>query len=1151
MTGQNLLIYIFVFEDFNLFLFHFWSFLIIKGTRPSLSRPSLPSMVPNFTGRQSEVEEIIGHVTSESTRLVSIWGSPGFGKTSVAIAVGHALQTQGLPMYWVSLRGLQSKAGLTSKILSLLTQPTIQGKQPSDQRLSLDDKICQLFSEISKQSAFILDNADDLLESGRPKVKEEVMQLLEEILRQNPRVTFIVTTRESLEFMDVHFQGHRSLRIRKLGEASAQTLIYELLPHASVADCREIAQLCGQVPFAMKLVCSLISEDSASPRHFLDNFMTSSSEGIIKLLDNEDYPTSHRLKFVFDSSFQRLSEQEQESLISLSILPENFSTEVAAAVLGKKTAFEAKRMLQNLRRKSLIDSSTKPGTFTMHKLLQSFLREKGNTDMKETILNAKDRLNAFYVSHFDKLNEQFFNFTSLAPSEILARGRPAIEAYRRALLEGKGYARRVPVMIIGQARTGKTSLKKSLKGELFNPNEGSTEGIETDPSYFKVSTDVWRTSKNSKDTESEPTFSFEHQTAQLIVERLKERKRGRSNAEELSPNTSNAATEPSNAIEEAKEFSNEPSSISKIELSPQDSNSEEPSGEGMTPSRQVSHDHLRVPKLPEDIAALVQRLLEKNRNDKDDIYSIIWDFGGQSVYYDTHPIFLTRKAIYILACNLSYDPYQKADSPTKKGMGGNMDDVCCSKTNLDYLDFWMSSVYSLVRPGVVSQELIVSENSPTVFLACTHADKKNQNANPSKIYDSLKDKVYKDLLKGLFVVDNTKSGSVDECRGVKKLREKVLSIAKKFPQMEEAIPLKWLKFEKVLYLLSQEGYKWIRIEKARQIAIDECGIADDEQTIRTLLNFLHDQRVLINFSEPPELKSMVILSPQWLIDVFKEVITVKSWEEVDEDYGELWRSFQKTGILDENLLDHAWRSLVDTQKTDKSILISMMESFNLLCPWPSDGTVKQYLVPSMLQSPPTEDVLKHLDYVRTPSLFVAFDSGRVPPGLFSRLVLQFYRLCQEEWKSKINPELFNNFAMFHILPNRAISLVFMLRSSSIEIVFHVGSDSRDLHTSRAIYSQLKCLLENIRKMSFWLQHMRYELCVCCPVCSEEGSRCRAHDVRGCECLHLLSEFKLRDHPYCDRPGIRGDPTININTFEHWFALSESQGSGIPLSQVSS
>ena len=743
-----------------------------------------------------------------------------------------------------------------------------------------------------------------------------------------------------------------------------------------------------------------------------------------------------------------------------------------------------------------------------------------------------------------------FYFKPSVPLEILARGPRATEAYNRALLEGKGYARRVPVMIIGQARTGKTSLKRSLKGELFNPNEKSTEGIETDPSYFKVSTDVWRTGKNGTGTESEPTFSFEHQAAQLIVERLEERMAGSSNAEELSPNSNNAATEP-------PKVSDEHTNSIIIELSPQDTklvekdkaDLEEPSAERMTSSRQVSHDHLRVLKLPEDIAALVQRLLEKNDNDKDDIYSIIWDFGGQSVYYDTHPIFLTRKAIYILACNLSCDPYQKADPPTKKGMGENLEDVCCSKTNLDYLDFWMSSVYSLVRPDVVSKKL------PVVFLACTHADKQSQNANPSKIYDSLKGKVYKELLKGLFVVDNTKSGSDDECRGVKKLREKVLSVAKTLPQMEEAIPLKWLKFEKVLYLLSQDGYKWIPIEKARQIATEECGISDDEETIRTLLDFLHDQRVLIHFSDSPELKSLVILSPQWLIDVFKEVITVKSWEDV-EGFGDLWSSFQKTGILDEKVLDDAWRSLIDTddnRETCKSTLISIMERFNLLFSWPSsDGTTKQYLVPSMLMSPPTEQVRKHLDCVRIPSLFVAFGSRRVPSGFFSRLLLLFYRLCQKEWKRDVNPQLFKDFAMFHILPERAISLVFMLHTSSIEIVFHDGKDARDLTTSRTIYSQLECLLERICKEFFWLKHVKHRMCVCCPVCSQDDFTCRAHGMRGCECLHFLSQSELREWPYCNKPGICGDPTITITMFEHWFALSDSpQQSGIPLTQVSS
>ena len=728
-----------------------------------------------------------------------------------------------------------------------------------------------------------------------------------------------------------------------------------------------------------------------------------------------------------------------------------------------------------------------------------------------------------------------FYFEPSVPPEIIARGSQATEAYNRALLEGRGYARRVPVMIIGQERTGKTSLKRSLKGQLFNPNERSTKGIETDPSYLRVSIDVWRTGMKSEETEPEPTFSFEHQVAQLIVESIR---KGVPNSPEAESTEimENIMTGLTKLVEEAT------------------ADSEEPRTERMDSTLENSQDHLRVPKLPEDIATLVQRLLECN-NDEDDIYSIIWDFGGQSVYYDTHPIFLTKKAIYILTCDLSHDPNQKANAPTKKGMSGKKEDTYCSKTNLDCLNFWMSSVYSLVCPNTIRQGKLSPEMLPPVFLVCTHADEPYRTDKitedlANEIYGSLKEKVYGKLLKGLFVVDNTKSGSGDECRGVIKLREKVLSFAKELPQMKEAIPLKWLKYEKVLHLWS-ESHEWIPIEEARQIAKKECGIDDDVQ-FRTLLNFLHDQRVFIHFSESPELENMVILRPQWLIDVFKEVITVKSWQEVDENFEQLWCNLEKNGILDEKLLDHAWRDLLDNQEpTYKSSLIAIMERFNLLCPWPSDGTTKQYLVPSMLMSPPTEDVLEHLNCVRIPSLFVVFNSGRVPPGLFSRFVLRFHRFCQEEWKSEINPELFNDFAMFHIIPDRAISIVIMLYSSSIEIVFHDGGDTRDLNTSRAIYSQLKCLLEDIRKDSFWLKHMKYEMCFCCPVCSQKDSRCRAHDVRGCECLHLLSELKLRDRPYCNKPGIRGDPIININTFEHWFALSEAQGSSTPLSQVGS
>ena len=762
----------------------------------------------------------------------------------------------------------------------------------------------------------------------------------------------------------------------------------------------------------------------------------------------------------------------------------------------------------------------------------------------------------------------------------------ATEVYNRELKEGQGYARRVPIMIIGQARTGKTSLKKSLKGELFNPNEGSTEGIETDPSYFQVTTDIWRTGRNSEDTETEPEFLFDRQLAQKLFKSLKEKERlGDPSTSGTKPSVKDfQVVEPSEANSPPTERSEE-SRSNRFEQPPQDSkaveNAKAPSlrtevsveleelktSSSVTeqsesdPSPKDSRDHQKV---PENVAAWVEKLLKENKEfmEGDDMYSVIWDFGGQSVFYDTHPIFLTEKAIYILACNLSCDPDKKADAPVKQGMYEDIEDTDCQKTNFDYLDFWMSSIYSLVSNNTNRQETSSSETFPAVFLACTHADKPyTKKGNPSrKIFGDLR-KIYGSLLKDVFLVDNTKSGSNDECEGVKELREKVRSVAAKLPQMEQKIPLKWLRYEKVLYLMRKEGREKISIEDARKIASDKCGI-NGEENFRTALNFLHDQKVLINFDESPGLERMVILNPQWLVDVFKEVITFKSFNHNDQSVQRLWSEFENNGILERKLVDHVWRRFNDDQDTCES-LIAIMERFNLLCRWPSEGTKEQYLVPSMLRSPPTDDVLKLLASRRIPSLFVQFESCRVPPGLFSRLILLFHYWVQDKSKRPKIPKLFNNFALFHIFPHDAISVILLCHSSSIEIVFHVADVTRAeeeafinekyLNASRDIHRQLRLLLEYMRKEFFWLKHMRYETCVSCPVCSlqTDGSKCRDHGVRSCDCLHLLSELELQEHPYCDRNVVCADCRIHKEMFVHWFAFSDVQESRIALTQVCS
>ena len=350
-------------------------FCVSKGSMPSLPKSCLPPMVPYFTARQTECEEIIGHLTSGSVRIVSIWGSPGFGKTSVAIAVGHHLHFQGLPVYYFSLRGLQSKADLASKLLSLFRSP-IASEQQNQQYPSIDDEISFLFSKFSEPFTIILDNADELL-SGGSEVKEDFTHFLADILRQTEKLTLVIITMESLEFMNVQFQGHQGVRISPLDESSSHNLVNELLPNVTATDCKRISEICGRVPLATRLLCSFISKDDADLSQVLDDLMESlQNRNIVEMLDNPDYPRSLRLKLFFNSSFQRLSVQEKEALVSLSVLPESFDLTVAAAVLGISQISVAKRILHNLRRKSLLESSFEPWTFSMHPVIKLFVQQQ-------------------------------------------------------------------------------------------------------------------------------------------------------------------------------------------------------------------------------------------------------------------------------------------------------------------------------------------------------------------------------------------------------------------------------------------------------------------------------------------------------------------------------------------------------------------------------------------------------------------------------------------------------------------------------------------------------------------------------------------------------------------------------------------------------
>ena len=490
-------------------------------------------------------------------------------------------------------------------------------------------------------------------------------------------------------------------------------------------------------------------------------------------------------------------------------------------------------------------------------------------------------------------------------------------------------------MLIGQDRSGKTSLKKSLKGIVFNPDEDSTVGIDVDQYHFKVTNETWMTGKKDEESTSDAeAISFEYNAARLVAERLMK-------ADSVTGNERRAGVG-SGEFEIADMLMDMHLHESLTGPEPIDPSSRDPTPidtmhEPVAPIVEATdsteltqgEDALVVTQVQksdfEEVAVRIETLLQDGLEESsDDIYSMMWDFAGQSVYYVTHPLFLTARAIYLLAYDLSQNPHDIAKPVVKQGVCKKIQDNSDQKTNLDYLDFWMTSVASLTSQDKDDNEdhksEVLPKKLPPVFLVCTHADKPYSGCDPFElayeIFGTLKDKPYGAHLSGVFVVDNTKSGSEFECEQVKHLREAVLAVAKELPHVNEVIPIKWLRYEKCIEIL-KNGRHHISLAQARHLASKECIIHKDSE-ILTLLNFLHDLRLLIHFDDTSELNDMVVLDPQWLIDIFKKVITVRPYHWKEHRYFYLWRKLEREGILEEKLLKHVWSSLISQTETRKS-----------------------------------------------------------------------------------------------------------------------------------------------------------------------------------------------------------------------------------------
>ncbi|XP_030844664.1 uncharacterized protein LOC105444431 [Strongylocentrotus purpuratus] len=494
-------------------------------------------------------------------------------------------------------------------------------------------------------------------------------------------------------------------------------------------------------------------------------------------------------------------------------------------------------------------------------------------------------------------NQDDITFGGLStPPEILARGPSAQRAYAEAAKAGTKKVYRTRLMLVGQERVGKTSLKKILTGQGFDRNEAITDGVETANTCeisiedAKTGEKMWSIlQKRKHGNEDKKDDEYSKALADVMTKKLKmippqdqeSSEPPRDTTLSRGPNAKEAGDETAKRLTMTPPKDQESlgtlsdSSLGRV-LNP-DAAEEFVSGNVETPNAREEDGGV-----PHHLASLVEKNLKEQEMGTDSTESgrgeavslRIWDFAGHDVYYTTHQVFLTWRAIYVIVFDLSRSLVSDVPLESKEKSEG---DAKSKLTCLEFINFWLCSIYAhAVAP--LSKN---SEESPPIFIVGTHRESVKGDAEEKrkkiasafdKIRESIKKKPFEcQVVPKYYAIENSFEDKDEE---IGELRKDIVEEAIKEPYMGEEIPIRWLKFEEAL-----------AADKKNHLSFDETKVLtqpmgiEPERELLTMLTFYHDLGYVVYYGgiedQQSLLRDMVILNPQWLIDVFKQVITIK------------------------------------------------------------------------------------------------------------------------------------------------------------------------------------------------------------------------------------------------------------------------------------
>ncbi|HEX2911468.1 MAG TPA: LuxR C-terminal-related transcriptional regulator [Chloroflexia bacterium] len=353
----------------------------------TLPAHNLPAQLNSFVGRYSELTQVEQLLSLRQTRLLTLCGAGGSGKTRLSLEVARHVNSQFKDGAWfVELAALTNPQLLSQQVARALNLQ----EQPESSPLFILNNYLK-----SRQLLLILDNCEHLLDA--------CARLSEQLLKECPEITILATSRENLRVegetiinvLPLKLPLQEQLNTDSLDELAQTEAIQLFLQRAlsvqpgfklteqNRAEVVELCQSLDGLPLALELAAVRLRGLSITQ---LTTRLRTGLGARFQLLNRGSrtaHPRHQTLEALLQWSYDRLTEREQVILHRISIFAGGFPLPGAERVCqgtypavdgeGRIEPDEVLSLLSDLVNKSLLlpDETALNQTEPRYRLLET------------------------------------------------------------------------------------------------------------------------------------------------------------------------------------------------------------------------------------------------------------------------------------------------------------------------------------------------------------------------------------------------------------------------------------------------------------------------------------------------------------------------------------------------------------------------------------------------------------------------------------------------------------------------------------------------------------------------------------------------------------------------------------------------------------